>query len=273
MPSARVSVANTTLTRPSLNSSSTTSLNVGSMPAWWDGDAPRRALAELVVAEDVQVVVGQVRARGVDGRGDLGPLVGRRERDPGVHDLLNGSVAAGSAEHEDDRRQQTLGVELLDELDRDRVCGAGCAAGGRPWAAVPLPSATAGRPRGPCRSSCRLTWPLSPARVRSPSSNSGNRRRPTSTCWCSGTGRRSSTIVVGAAADLGEPGAELLGVGDRGRQRDDGHRLGQADDDFLPHGAAEAVGEVVHLVHHDEAEPGAACGSRRTACCAAPRWS
>ena len=46
------------------------------------------------------------------------------------------------------------------------------------------------------RSSCRLTWPPSPALVRSPSSNNGNKRRPTSTCWCSGTGRRSSTIVV-----------------------------------------------------------------------------
>ena len=34
MPSANVSVANTAFTRPRVNSSSTTSLNVGSMPAW-----------------------------------------------------------------------------------------------------------------------------------------------------------------------------------------------------------------------------------------------
>ena len=34
IPSARVSVANTALTRPAVNSSSTTSLKVGSIPAW-----------------------------------------------------------------------------------------------------------------------------------------------------------------------------------------------------------------------------------------------
>ena len=35
IPSDSVSVANTTLTRPWANSSSTASLNRGSMPAWW----------------------------------------------------------------------------------------------------------------------------------------------------------------------------------------------------------------------------------------------
>ncbi len=35
MPSARVSVAKTAFTRPRTNSSSTTSLKVGSIPAWW----------------------------------------------------------------------------------------------------------------------------------------------------------------------------------------------------------------------------------------------
>ena len=35
MPSARVSVAKTARTRPWVNSSSTTSLKTGSMPAWW----------------------------------------------------------------------------------------------------------------------------------------------------------------------------------------------------------------------------------------------
>ena len=35
MPSDSVSVANTTFTRPASNSSSTVSLNTGSMPAWW----------------------------------------------------------------------------------------------------------------------------------------------------------------------------------------------------------------------------------------------
>ncbi|MPM21245.1 hypothetical protein SDC9_67689 [bioreactor metagenome] len=55
-------------------------------------------------------------------------------------------------------------------------------------------------------------------------------------------------------AHLAEPAAELLRVGHRGRQADQLHRVGQPDDDLLPHRAAEPVGEVVHLVHHHEAE-------------------
>ena len=35
MPTASVSVANTTLTRPSTKQASTTSLNGGTIPAWW----------------------------------------------------------------------------------------------------------------------------------------------------------------------------------------------------------------------------------------------
>ena len=54
------------------------------------------------------------------------------------------------------------------------------------------------------------------------------------------------------AAHLGQPVSELLGVAHRGRQRDDLYRIGQADDHFLPDGAAEPIGQVMHLIHHDE---------------------
>ena len=60
----------------------------------------------------------------------------------------------------------------------------------------------------------------------------------------------------GAAADVRQPLAELLGVAHRRRQRDDLHRLGQVDDHLFPHRAAELVRQVVHLVEHDVAEPG-----------------
>ena len=86
--------------------------------------------------------------------------------------------------------------------------------------------------------------------------NRSYRRWPTITCCQSGTGRCSSTMTVGVAADLAHPLAELLGVADRGRQRDQPHRLGQVDDHLFPDRAAEAVGQVVHLVHDDVAEPG-----------------
>ena len=59
---------------------------------------------------------------------------------------------------------------------------------------------------------------------------------------------------LGAAADLGEPVAEFLGVGDGGRQRHHPDRLGQVDDHLFPDRAAGPVGQVVHLVEDDVAE-------------------
>ena len=78
---------------------------------------------------------------------------------------------------------------------------------------------------------------------------------------------------AGVAADGGEPLAELLGVAHRGRQRHQLDVVGQVDDHLLPDRAAEPVGEVVHLVHDDEPEPGQGRGRRRRSCCGAPRWS
>ena len=71
----------------------------------------------------------------------------------------------------------------------------------------------------------------------------------------------------GLAAHGGQPLAELLGVGDGRRQRHQGHRLRQVDDDLLPDRAAHPVGEVVHLVHHDvaQAQQGARAGVEHVA--------
>ena len=55
-------------------------------------------------------------------------------------------------------------------------------------------------------------------------------------------------------ADGDQPLAELLGVADRRRQRDQGDRLREVDDHLFPDRAAEPVGEVVHLVHDHVAE-------------------
>ena len=60
MPSARVSVANTARTRPRTNSSSTVSLNAGSMPGVVRGDAALQRLAPLPVAQHAQVGLRQV---------------------------------------------------------------------------------------------------------------------------------------------------------------------------------------------------------------------
>ena len=56
------------------------------------------------------------------------------------------------------------------------------------------------------------------------------------------------------AAHGAQPLAEVLDVAHGGRQRHDLHRIRQPEDHLLPHRAAEAVREVVHLVHHHVAE-------------------
>ena len=61
---------------------------------------------------------------------------------------------------------------------------------------------------------------------------------------------------VGVAAHLGQPGPELLGVADGGRQGDHADVLGEVDDDLLPHRPALPVGEVVDLVHDHELQAG-----------------
>ena len=69
MPSESVSVANTTFTSPAANASSTASFIGGTMPAWCAANPPSEAREPRVVAEHVEVVVGERRGlRLGDGR-------------------------------------------------------------------------------------------------------------------------------------------------------------------------------------------------------------
>src|SRR3954471_5479989 len=136
MPRARVSVANTALTRPRTKHSSTVSLNAGTSPAWWGaragaeplraglldrrdqpgvvgGEAGEQALAPLPEAEDVQVLLRQRAGALVDDRGDLGALglVGEPQARPEA--LGHRLVAAVAGEDERDGRQQAGAVEPL----------------------------------------------------------------------------------------------------------------------------------------------------------------
>ena len=63
MPKANVSVAKTALMYPALNSSSTVSLNMGSIMAWCAAMLRSESLAPFVVAEDSQVLVWQLPRR------------------------------------------------------------------------------------------------------------------------------------------------------------------------------------------------------------------
>ena len=117
MPSASVSVAKTTLQSPRTKSSSTHLLEGRQHPGVVGGDAAGEPVEEVVVAEDVAVLVGQVR--------DSWPRRTRRScrappgvvsRTLAVEALGDRGVAADPAEDEHDRRQQPLAVEPLDHV-------------------------------------------------------------------------------------------------------------------------------------------------------------
>ena len=55
-------------------------------------------------------------------------------------------------------------------------------------------------------------------------------------------------------ANLGQPVAELLRVGHGRGQRHQLDGRGEPDDDLFPHRSAEAVGQVMDLIHHDVTE-------------------
>ena len=106
MPRARVSVANTARTRPAANSSSTTSLNAGSIPAWCAAMPRRRPVQPVAVAEDGQVLRRDVGGAALGDLLDRLGLFGRGQPQARDQALLDGGVAAGPAEDERDRGQQ-----------------------------------------------------------------------------------------------------------------------------------------------------------------------
>ena len=145
MPSARVSVANTARIRPAVNSSSTISLNVGSIPAWWAAKPRREAVDEVPVAEHDEVLVGEgLRPAPRRGGGSARPRARGIRRMPRGEQLADGAVAADPAEDEGDRGQQAVAVELLDDLGAASLRRRG---GHR--AAKPAPPAPPPGPRPP----------------------------------------------------------------------------------------------------------------------------
>ena len=97
------------------------------------GDAAGQPVEELVVAEHLEVLVGEVRAPLLDEREDLVALLGRGQPQVGVQALLDGGVAADPAEDEHDRGQQPGAVELLDDVGpaRDSTRPGWCRGRGR----------------------------------------------------------------------------------------------------------------------------------------------
>ncbi len=227
MPSASVSVAKTALTRPRTNSSSTTSL-----------EGRRARLDDLADPDAGRLVV---------------------EPQPRVEALLDGGLAAGAAEDERDRRQQPLRVEPIDDLGPARRPDP------RPLAALPLPVGLADHLAAPpvarvVRARVLHLGQADEVGVDLPPGDAAAAvvrllleevvdPAPGQDVLPQRYGAALGDDHLRVAAHRVEPVAELLGVGDGRGERDERHRLGKVDDHLFPHGAAEAVGEVVHLVH------------------------
>jgi hypothetical protein len=141
--------------------------------------------------------------------------------------LLDGGVAARPAEDERDRGEQPGPVEPVDDLRAvgRRVAPRAVAAASGPagWLADRL---TVRQP-----DQLRVDFAVVVVGEQVIQPPAGEHVLPQ---------RYRAVLVdddVGAAAYLGEPVAELLGVAHRRGQGDDANRLGQVDDHLFPHGA------------------------------------
>ena len=234
------------------------------------GDAALQAGEPFGVAEHRQVRLGDVPGAPLGDLGDHGDLVRRGEPHPGVQALPDGGLAACPAEDEGDGREQPRAVQPVDDLRPARRPEAHRPPGapGRPGRGLPRrPVLPPGQPQ-----QLRVhLGPALPVRARI-------LRRPVPAGPCPVAGSRLEEQVVepaagqhvlpqrnrpvlvhdhrGAAADLGQPVAELLGVAHRRGQRDHPDRLGQVDDHFFPDRAAETVGQVVDLIQHHVGQAG-----------------
>ncbi len=225
------------------------------------GDAALQIVLPVEEAEDPEILIPQVAGAVFDDRADLRALLSAREPDAGATHLLHGTVAARAAEDEEDRREEVRPLQQAHDVrsvDPLHACGA------RPaLIAVRAPPAL-------CTGILGATvvlevLPLEGAHAHQFLIHLRGRRTRSLVEQRQEIAAHEHVLLQrhraglrddhrGVAADGVEPVAELLRVRDRGAQRDDLHLARQVDDDLLPHGAAEAIGEVVHLVHHHVAE-------------------
>ena len=197
IPSARVSVANTTLTRPAQVERLDALLERRQHPGVVGGDAAAQCVEEVVVAEHLEIGSGKCAHGPLDVREDLVALCRGVEPEVGVEALLDGGVTAGTAEDEDDRGEQQLALEPFDHVDAagDPDPAAVADAPGvlrRPRLALAGRSPVAHQPgAGPVvpRDPHQLVVDRCSSRTNpadastSEDANRSSSRRPTMTCW------------------------------------------------------------------------------------------
>ncbi len=226
------------------------------------GDPPAERTGEPSETEGVQVDVLQAGAAVIDDAFDLAAFGRGRESQPRVDDLIDGLVATGAAEDEVDGGQEPLGLQTLNgrvpTWNQPQVGCATVTVGDRvPGSPGSLAAAVVADEPGLLFGKfdqLRIHGGWAGEQVVDPASSDHVLEEWDRTLLGHHHGHRAS--------NLGKPVTELLGVADGGRQRDHLDRVCQPDDHLLPHRSAEPVGQVVHLVHDDEAEIGKGGGSR-----------
>ena len=225
-------------------------LEGGQQPGVMGGDAVLQAFPPLREPEHPQVgdrdVAGALRNVGPH----LAALLHAVEAQPGEQALPDSGVAAGPAEHEGDRGQQSFPVEAGHHVRTARRA--------QPHLRFP-PSGSYRRPASllpghaeklgidPVRSGGLV--PVCLLRHEQVEQLAvGEHVLP----------QRHGTVLLhddpGVAADGDQPFGEFLGVAHRRRQRDQADLQRQVDDDLFPDRTAETVGQVVDLVHDDVPE-------------------
>ena len=210
------------------------------------GDPALEALDPFVEPQCGEVLVREAPGQLEDTVPHPRSLLARIEPKSRREALLHGVVAAGAAEEEVDRREQSVALEALDDIAAIRRVR-------RPRTPV-----AASRLRvGGARAMVLVAGETNEIGVHEllivvdeqvVHLRSGDDVLP----------QRNGPVLldddVGVAAHGREPGPEFLGIADGRGERCHGHRLREVDDDLLPHGPAEPVREVVHLVHDDVGE-------------------
>ena len=253
------------------------------------GDPALQGVGPGVEAQDAQVGPGDVGGAAFDDLADAQRLVlGGQVHSPG-HRLGHRLLAPGAGEDEDDGGQEAGPLQGLDDRQprgraqpgRARAALAAARGARRPGGAAPP---RLGRPAPTRRRPVRLAGPGlprggAPGRADRLEQVGVERRLGREPGLVVGVldGHRHGVQIQqapadhhvlgqghrpvlgdddgGAPAHLPQPVAELLRVGHGRGQGDHPHLGGEVDDDLLPHGPAEAVGEVVDLVHDHVAEP------------------
>ena len=237
-PSENVSVAKRSFTRPVVNSLSTISLSIGSMPAWWYSTPRAARFPDLAGVVGVLHLVpcGQL----IEEPEHPAALLRREQVSPGVSS--GQPLAVHPAEAEVDRGHQLALLEVVEQVVR------GCPDQVLHLTPRLAPRSPATAPVAKVALEPSLLLEVPPNLVEGPGAPAGDPHLV-------GEGDRSALLhddLDVRTPHLADPRGEVVHVRHRGGQGHDADVIRRVDDGLFPHGAAFAVVQVVDLVEDHE---------------------